>query len=79
MDWAGGQICNNTRTENNLRCAVVPGGDDCTVVLVVKCSTAEIDHSHCCALHRSLISLLNPPKKQETSIQTDFEGNTTAC
>lgn len=45
-------------TQNNLRCAVVPGGDDCTVVFVVKSSAAEIDHPHGRALHHTLVSLL---------------------
>jgi len=36
----------------------MPSRNDGAVVLLVKCSAAEIHHPHCCALHRTLVSLL---------------------
>lgn len=60
-------------TENNLRCAVVPGGDDCTVVFVVKSSAAKIHYPHRAALHHTLVPLLKKTRHDHfKKVQTDM-------
>lgn len=45
-------------TKNDLWCSIMAGGDNGTMVLMVKGGTAKVDYPHSCALHTALISLL---------------------
>lgn len=48
----------NSLTKDDLWGSVMASGDNGAMVFVVKGGTAEVYHSHSCALHAALISLL---------------------
>lgn len=58
-------------TQDDLWGSVMASGDNGAMVFMVKGGTAEVHHSHSCALHTTLISLLGAEQMELSLCHTE--------